>query len=152
MHFFLDTSDERRIIRNMENININAVTEAEIDALLGESKHTSTYHANHLLADKVIDPKSPNFGKKGESHYLKNGDQWYFKPKGGSDFIRMKWHQLESNVSDGSYGEARYKGLNPSIQGKIGELSYVGKRWMFVCEDEKYQLVNPDSVVILSMV
>lgn len=133
----------------MENVNINAVTESEIDELLGEVKHTSTYHANHLIADKVIDPRSPNFGKKGESYYLKNGDQWYFKPKGGSDFIRVKWYQLDSNVSDGSYGEARYKGLNPSINGKVGELTYTNKKWLFHYGEEKYQLVSPESVVIL---
>jgi hypothetical protein len=135
----------------MDNVNINAITEAEIDALLGETKHTSTYHANHLITDKIIDPKSPNFGKKGESYMLMtNGaEQWYFKPKGEEDFIRVKWYQLDSNVSDGTYGEARYKGMNPSINGKIGELFYTGKKWMFHFEDEKYQLVNPDSVIML---
>ena len=56
-----------------ENIN-NTVTEAELDAFLGET-HKAVYHANHMISDKNIDPKSPNFGKKGESFYLKNGDQ-----------------------------------------------------------------------------
>ncbi len=129
--------------------NINTITEAELDAFLGESQHTSTYHANHLLADRVIDPKSPNFGKKGESYYLKNGDQWYFKPKGGEDFIRVRWWQLESGVIEGSYGEARYKGINPTINGKIGILMYTNKKWFFHFKDEKYQLVSPESVIIL---
>jgi hypothetical protein len=132
--------------------NVNTVTEAELDELLGETKVHAKYHANHLIADKIIDPKSPNFGKKGESHYLKNGDQYYFKPKGGSDFIRVKWWQLESCVSDESYGEARYKGLNPAIQGKVGELVYTAKTWMFYYNGEKYKLNNPDSVVLLSVV
>ena len=145
MHFFVDTGFQTCIIRNMENVN--KVTEAEIDALLGETPKT-VYHANHLIADKIIDPKSPNFGKKGESYYLKNGDQWYFKPKGGEDFIRVKWYQLDSNVGEGNYGQAKYIGINAAIYGKTGELSYTNRKWVLTIDGEKYMLNSPASVEV----
>lgn len=113
-----------------------------------ETEATPTYH-NHLITDKVIFPKSAYFGQKGESYYLKNGDQWYFKPKGGEDFIRVKWYFLDSNVSDGSYGKARYIGLNASIYGKVGELTYTNRQWLFLYDNEKYTLNTPDSVEII---
>lgn len=151
------------------NNNPNTVTEAEIDALLGEDKVHTKYHANHLITDKVVDPKSPNFGKKGNSYYLKNGDQWYFQPKmkvpeyaivdgeevetgkmiDNEEFFRVQWWQLESNVGEGNYGKATYKGLNASIKGKVGELNYTNKKWVFIFEDEKYNLVSPESVDIV---
>lgn len=133
------------IIVNMKNETNNTVTEAEIDAFLGET-HKNVYHANHLINDKNVDPKSPNFGKKGESYFLKNGNQWYIKYKGETDFVRVQWWQLDSNVAEDNYGKFKYIGINPSIYGKVGELSYSGKKWVFTFEDEKYNLVNPSSV------
>ena len=134
----------------MENVNVNAVTEAEIDALLGEP-HKSIYHANHLLADKNIDPKSPNFNKKGESYMVmsQNVEQWYIRYKGETDFTRVQWWQLDSNVSEGSYGQAKYVGINSSIFGKVGELNYTNRKWIFAFGDEKYVLTNPKSVELL---
>lgn len=132
----------------MDNLN-NTITEAELDAFLGET-HRPIYHANHLISDKNIDPKSPNFGKKGESYFIKGGGgQWYIKYAGALDFTRVQWWQLESNVSDGEYGKATYKGINASILGKVGELSYVGKQWIFAVGDEKYKLNNPASVELM---
>jgi hypothetical protein len=130
----------------MDNLN-DTITETELDAFLGETPKP-TYHANHYIADKNIDPKSPNFGKKGESYFLKNGNQWYIKYKGTDEFTRVQWWQLESNVADGSYGEAVYKGMNASIFGKTGELSY-NKRWFFTVDGEKYNILNPTSVEML---
>jgi hypothetical protein len=131
----------------MEEIKL---TDAELASI--EDTH-NIYHANHLIADKNIDPKSPNFNKKGESYFVKDSQggegQWYIKYKGDDDFTRVKFWQLESNVSEGSYGEARYKGLNASIFGKIGELSYTNRKWVFHYDGEKYNLNNPESVTIL---
>lgn len=133
----------------MENVNVNTVTEAEIDELLGETPK-SIYHANHLLADKNIDPKSPNFNKKGESYMImsQNVEQWYIRYKGETDFTRVQWWQLDSNVSEGSYGQAKYIGINGSILGKVGELSYTNRKWIFAFGDEKYVLKNPTSVIL----
>lgn len=129
---------------------VNTINETELDELLGET-HTSVYHANHLISDKIIDPKSPNFKKKGESYFItcKGIEQWYFKPKGEEDFIRVKWYQLESNVGEGDYGKAKYVGLNASIYGKVGQLTYTSKKWIFHFDGEKYPLVSPESVEIL---
>jgi hypothetical protein len=143
----LDFGKPKDYTSYMDNLN-NTVTEAEIDALLGET-HKTVYHANHLIADKNIDPKSPNFGKKGESYYLKNGNQWYIRYKGNEDFTRVQWWQLDSNVAEGSYGQARYVGLNSSIYGKIGELSYTNRKWVFNFDGEKYNLNSPASVEVL---
>lgn len=131
-----------------KNKNANAITESELDAILGKDSHSHIYHANHLIADKVIFPKSAYFGKKGESYMtMTNGvEQWNIKIKGTEDFIRVKWYVLESNVSDGSYGSAKYIGLNPSIYGKVGELSYKAKKWVFTFDGEDYNLNSPDSV------
>lgn len=128
-------------------MDINTLTADEL-AAIEEIGQSNIYHANHLLTDKVIDPKSPNFGKKGESFYLKNGNQWYFKPKGGDRWIRMKWWQLETNVSDESYGRAKYIGINPAIYGKVGELAYSGKKWVFTYNGSDYYILNPDSVLL----
>jgi hypothetical protein len=146
MHFLVDIDFQTCIIRNMSNTEI---TENDLDLILdGEKTHAPKYHANHLISDKNIDPKSPNFGKKGESRYLKNGDQYYIKYKGDEDFTRCKWWQLDSVVSEGSYGVCLYKGINASIRGKEGELFYTNKRWVFVYDGEKYPLVNPESTNI----
>jgi len=129
----------------------NTVTEKDLDAIL-DSHNVNRPHANHLISDKVIDPKSAYFGQKGESYmlYLGGGaEQWYFKPKGNDDFIRVKWFVLESNVAEGEYGQAKYIGMNPSIQGKVGVLTYTNKKWVFNFEDEKYNLNSPESVEIL---
>lgn len=131
----------------MDNLENNIVTEAEIDALFDTP--TFVYHANHLLADKNIDPKSRNFGKKGESYYLKNGDQWYIKYKGESEFTRVQWWQLDSNVSESNYGKAKYIGMNASILGKVGELSYTNRKWVFSFDGEKYNLNSPASVELV---
>jgi hypothetical protein len=138
------------IIRNMEKNNkLTAAEINELDEFAGE--HKNLYHANHEIADKVIDPKSPNFGKKGSSFMLMTGgvEQWYFKPKGGEDFFRVQWWQLDSNVGEGSYGQARYKGLNSHIFGKVGELFYTSKKWVFHFDGEKFNLNNPDSVTLI---
>lgn len=125
----------------------NTVTEKELDAILNDP-HKKVYHANHLLTDKNIDPKSPNFGKKGESHFLKNGDQWYIKYTGDEDFTRVKWWQLDSNVSEGSFGNVIYSGINASIRGVEGELFYTNRQWVFHFDGEKYNLNNPESVEV----
>lgn len=133
----------------MEKVN-NKLTGAEIEAIdsFGETVKTG-YHANHLIADKNIDPKSPNFGKKGESYYLKNGNQWYIRYKGSDEFTRVQWWQLDSNVGEGEYGQAKYIGLNASIYGKVGVLSYTNRKWVFSYDGEKYNLNNPASVELI---
>ncbi len=148
--------------------NLTAAEKNELDEFAGEHKKAA-YHANHMITDKVIDPKSPLFGKKGESFYMKSGDQYYFKPKmkvpeyievegeevktgkmvDNTEFFRMQWWQLESNILDGSFGLARYKGINGSIFGKEGELFYTAKKWVFHFDGEKYPLNNPESVTLL---
>jgi hypothetical protein len=150
--FFVDTGIERRIIRHMANKNENKLSAAEMDELdefAGE--HKKLYHANHMLSDKNIDPKSPNFKRKGESYMLmtEGEEQWYIKYKGDEDFTRVKWWQLDSNVSEGSYGSFVYRGINASIRDVVGELFYTNKKWIFVYEDEKYPLNNPESGKLL---
>lgn len=133
--------------------------EQQIDAILNETVPTNKPHANHLIADKVIYPKSAHFGQKGSSYMLYNGgeENWYFLPKGEKperdNFIRVKWYFLDSNVSEGSYGKAKYVGINPTIRDVVGTLSYTNKKWNFVVDtdegEEKYTLVNPDSVRLI---
>lgn len=130
----------------------NTVTEQDLDAILEEVAQPKA-HANHLIADRVIDPKSAYFGQKGESYMIYDAstgtEQWYFKPKGSDDFVRVKWYVLDSNVAEGDYGKAEYIGINASIRGKVGVLTYTSKKWVFNFEDEKYNLNSPESVRIL---
>lgn len=115
------------------------------------SDETPVATRNNMIQDKIIFPKSLHFGKKGESYFItsKGVEQYYFIPKGETEPIRVKWYFLDSWVSDGAYGSAKYIGLNPTIYGKIGTLAYVGKQWIFTCEGEKYPLNSPESVEML---
>lgn len=157
--------------------------EKQFDAIIGTEHTNNVYHANHLIKDKIVDKKSHLFGKKGESFYLKNGNQYYFKPKmkvaefvevkdengnvtevetgnlvENKEFFRVKWYQLDSIVGEGDYGKARYIGINASIFGKIGKLTFTNKKWIFHLDyvgtngeilTDKYPLNNPESVELL---
>src|SRR6185369_3439718 len=167
LHFLLALIIETCIIKSMGN---NTVTENELDNIIGKEHHKSVYHANHLINDKIVDKSSFLFGKKGESYYLKNGNQWYFKPKmkvkeyaknsegvevetgkmvDNKEFFRVKWYQLDSSVGEGDYGRAKYVGINGSIYGKVGKLLYRSKKWIFEFDGEVYKLNSPESVPLL---
>lgn len=128
----------------------NIVTEAELDKIIAECEPVKGNNGrSSMIADKNIDPTSHNYGRKGESFYLKNGDQWYIKYRGDDDFTRIKWWALESNVCEADYGKAIYKGINASIRGREGRLAYISKKWIFILGEDKYILNNPESVSLV---
>lgn len=128
----------------MKNTN-TFITEAELDAILGIEKRESV---NHLISDRVVEKTSPLYGQKGESYMIfhRGVEQWYFKPKGESQFQKVEWYMLDSSVGEGDYGDVVYNGINASVRGKKGKLTYTSKKWYFHYNGEKYKLVNPSSV------
>lgn len=138
-----DISAEIPIIEYMNNTI--TITEAELDALIGiEARAT----ANHLIADKIVEKTSPLYGTKGESYMIfhRGNEQWYFRAKGDKAFQKVDWYMLDSSVGEGDYGKVRYNGINASIKGKVGTLTYTSKKWYFHYDGEKYKLINPSSV------
>ena len=125
--------------------NTDTIRESELDAILGiDAKEP----INNLISDKIVEKRSEMYGTKGESYMVmsKGVEQWYFRAKGASNFIPVEWYLLDSCVGEGDYGDVRYKGINASIRGKLGKLTYTSKKWYFHYDGEKYKLINPSSV------